>query len=518
MKCVVLPVIWLMAATMLLLSDPAQAGNRVLFLAPAASKSHTNFFLGVAKALVDNGDEVTMVMPFSRGKKFVREVVLPVDINDLIPKNIITSGRTAPMQLFTKSPTYCANALATEEAQAVLKENYDVVMLTVFVSDCFLPAIYQMGVPYIMVSPAGLMGPWFSVAGNPQFTSFIPDVMFSSSENIDISHGLPFFNRMVGTLSSLATYALMNFYLISSMESALRSKDLYPANTPSLHELRHNSSLFLLNSIRSMESVAQPYVPTVIHAGGIHLHDSNPLSADLEEWVQGAGEDGFIFFSMGSAITPSDMPEEFRKMLVKVFGSLKQRVLWKWDLETMEDLPSNVRIGKWLPQQDILGHTKLRVFITHGGLHSTMEAIHHGTPVIGLPVMGDQYLNLKESVSQGWGRIIDWNIDEDTLKQVLDDVINSKTMRGEAQRISTFLQDQIKPPSEVATYWVSYVVRHNGAKHLRCPAIKMPWWKLYNVDVWTTVIAVQLLCIYLFCKMMATCFRCCCRRTKKKVE
>ena len=34
--------------------------NRVLFLAPLASKSHTNFFLGIAKALVDNGDEVSI--------------------------------------------------------------------------------------------------------------------------------------------------------------------------------------------------------------------------------------------------------------------------------------------------------------------------------------------------------------------------------------------------------------------------------------------------------------------------
>merc|ERR1719341_1490440 len=154
-----------MAAAMLLLSDPAQAGNRVLFLAPAASKSHTNFFLGVAKALVDNnGDEVTMVMPFKRGKKFVREVVLPVDIHEIIPKNIIREGRSAPLRLFTAAPTYCAKALATDEAQAVLNEKFDVVLITAFMSECFLPAIYQLGVPYIVVSPAGLAGPWYSTA------------------------------------------------------------------------------------------------------------------------------------------------------------------------------------------------------------------------------------------------------------------------------------------------------------------------------------------------------------------
>lgn len=45
----------------------------------------------------------------------------------------------------------------------------------------------------------------------------------------------------------------------------------------------------------------------------------------------------------------------YRQILVKVFGSLKQRVLWKWDRDDMPDLPPNVRLGKWLPQQDILG-------------------------------------------------------------------------------------------------------------------------------------------------------------------
>ena len=42
--------------------------------------------------------------------------------------------------------------------------------------------------------------------------------------------------------------------------------------------------------------------------------------------------------------------------MIKVFGSLKQRVLWKWDQESMPDLPSNVKLSKWLPQQDILGN------------------------------------------------------------------------------------------------------------------------------------------------------------------
>lgn len=40
---------------------------------------------------------------------------------------------------------------------------------------------------------------------------------------------------------------------------------------------------------------------------------------------------------------------------LQVFGTLPQRVLWKWEDDTLDNLPPNVRVMKWLPQRDVLG-------------------------------------------------------------------------------------------------------------------------------------------------------------------
>jgi hypothetical protein len=63
---------------------------------------------------------------------------------------------------------------------------------------------------------------------------------------------------------------------------------------------------------------------------------------------------------MGSFVQGSAMPETMRQSLVQAFSKLKQRVLWKYETEEMTDLPPNVKLSKWLPQQDVLGHPRIR--------------------------------------------------------------------------------------------------------------------------------------------------------------
>jgi hypothetical protein len=49
------------------------------------------------------------------------------------------------------------------------------------------------------------------------------------------------------------------------------------------------------------------------------------------------------------------MPENVRKAFVEAFSKLEQKVLWKWETDSLPGQPNNVKLGKWLPQSDVLG-------------------------------------------------------------------------------------------------------------------------------------------------------------------
>jgi glucuronosyltransferase len=75
---------------------------------------------------------------------------------------------------------------------------------------------------------------------------------------------------------------------------------------------------------------------------------------DLKEFLDGATE-GVIYFSLGSNVRSETMTEEKKQAFLSAFAELPQRVLWKWEANSMSDLPMNVKLVKWLPQQEVLG-------------------------------------------------------------------------------------------------------------------------------------------------------------------
>ena len=88
------------------------------------------------------------------------------------------------------------------------------------------------------------------------------------------------------------------------------------------------------------------------------------------------------------------------------FRDLKQTVVWKTPslpAELHQLVPPNVHLLQWLPQNDLLGHSNTKVFVTHCGSNGQQRALYHGVPMIGFPLYLDQPHNAFCMHAKGFG-------------------------------------------------------------------------------------------------------------------
>lgn len=116
--------------------------------------------------------------------------------------------------------------------------------------------------------------------------------------------------------------------------------------------------------------------------------ETKPLADEYKTFIESA-EHGVVYFSLGGNLKPSKMSDEKKLAIINALSKLKQKVIWKWD-EPIKIDEKKFMVRKWLPQDDILAHKNVKLFITHGGLLSCTESILRGTPVVGIPIFGDQ--------------------------------------------------------------------------------------------------------------------------------
>nr|XP_023410883.1 UDP-glucuronosyltransferase 2B31-like isoform X3 [Loxodonta africana] len=160
------------------------------------------------------------------------------------------------------------------------------------------------------------------------------------------------------------------------------------------------------------------------------------------------------------------------------------KVLWRFDGKKPDNLGPNTRLYKWIPQNDLLGHPKTKAFITHGGTNGIYEAIYHGIPMVGIPLFADQPDNIARMKAKGAAVSLDMNTMTSTdLLSALKTVITDPSYKENAMRLSTIPHDQPVKPLDRAVFWIEFVIRHKGAKHLRPAALSLTWYQYHSLDV-----------------------------------
>ncbi|XP_023052298.1 UDP-glucuronosyltransferase 2B4 isoform X2 [Piliocolobus tephrosceles] len=246
-----------------------------------------------------------------------------------------------------------------------------------------------------------------------------------------------------------------------------------------------------------------PLLPNVEFVGGLHCKPAKPLPKEMEEFVQSSGENGIVVFSLGSMI--SNMSEERANVIASAFAKIPQKVLWRFDGNKPDTLGLNTQLHKWLPQNDLLGHPKTRAFITHGGANGIYEAIYHGVPMVGVPLFADQLDNIAHMKAKGAAVSLDFNTMSSTdLLHALKTVINDPLYKENAMKLSSIHHDQPVKPLDRAVFWIEFVMRHKGAKHLRVAAYDLTWFQYHSLDV----IGFLLVCVATVIFIITKCLFC----------
>ncbi|NP_001164485.1 UDP-glucuronosyltransferase 2B13 precursor [Oryctolagus cuniculus] len=270
-------------------------------------------------------------------------------------------------------------------------------------------------------------------------------------------------------------------------------------------ELMGKADMWLIRSYWDLE-FPRPLLPNFDFIGGLHCKPAKPLPQEMEDFVQSSGEEGVVVFSLGSMI--SNLTEERANVIASALAQLPQKVLWRFEGKKPDMLGSNTRLYKWIPQNDLLGHPKTKAFITHGGANGVFEAIYHGIPMVGLPLFGDQLDNIVYMKAKGAAVKLNLKtMSSADLLNALKTVINDPSYKENAMTLSRIHHDQPMKPLDRAVFWIEYVMRHKGAKHLRVAAHDLTWYQYHSLDVIGFLLACVAITTYLIVKCCLLVYR-----------
>ncbi|KAL7730661.1 hypothetical protein ACLKA6_003438 [Drosophila palustris] len=465
-------------------------GYSYLMVLPTGAKSH--FYVGqaLAKGLVAAGHEVTLVSPFPQ-KKPIKNL-LDINLPSIVPAMDVFKNKifeNAKKSLVERHPLLHAvglmmtkKLLEESSVELLLKENrtYDAVICEVFMNEAHFGFAERFQAPLIGLATFGASSWTTELVGTPSPPSYVPHFLLPLSDHMS------FYERAHNLLFTAYDLVYQKFFYLPQQEQLYRK--FFPHNKQDFYEMRRNTALVLLNNHVSL-SFPRPYAPNMVEVGGMHVQrQQNPLPQDIEEFIKGA-KHGVIYFSMGSNVKSADFPQQKRDALIETFRSLKQRVLWKFEDRKLPGKPENVFISDWFPQDDILAHENVKLFITHGGLLSTTESIYHGKPIVGIPIFGDQHMNMARAQQSGFGITVRFDqLSSETLRNAVQRVFNDPSYTRQARAMSERFRDQHETPLERAIYWVEHVTRQKGAQYLRSSAQDLSFVEYHNLDVLAMIV------------------------------
>ncbi|KAH8241008.1 hypothetical protein KR026_010157, partial [Drosophila bipectinata] len=471
-------------------------GANILGVFTSHSPSHLIVHMSIMKTLAERGHNVTVLssMPPKVTHKSIKHIVVPLSAEDERTLNEGMSGMVKSKQSImsmmnsaAKSQSILINKQVEVLEDPRFKELYlnkdnkfDVVFFGFFFNSYQVALGARFNCPVIMSWCGPPMPMVNKLMGNPELSS-VPQMHVAVAQGQSMN-----FKKRLHNLACNIGFFMFNIHLNRKLQQYYDRLWGIDPSMPSFEVAKQNVSLAFFNGHSLSEGPIRPNVPAVIEIGGIQIKSKpDPLPQDIKKFLDTA-EHGAVLFSLGSILKGEHIPPEIVSTIFKALSSIKQNVIWKWEkLEKVPGKSPNILYKKWLPQDDILAHPNIKLFINHAGKGSVQEALFHGVPMLALPVFADHPGTADKLVANGYGLRLELAIlEEKQFKAAIKEIIENPKYAQKAKSFSQLYRDRPLSAQESVVYWTEYVIRHRGAPHMQSPLVKMGFIASNNLDIY----------------------------------
>ena len=482
-----------------------------ILLIPIHDGSRMFHVANLGRQLVENGNEVhVLLMENPKSEEKFRKTGVKIleyktrrpsgEANkvwiDQVTDEFVTEAMKGPFETFYAFQKLLRemveegiDLLQNEELMFKISNmNYDMAVIDgmpVFMYHYVIP--YKYDIPFVT-----LLTQWDPfTTGVPNMASFVPGPIMPFSDQ------MTFIQRFT---NCVVEWSIVFMKLIfKTPGSELVDMFVPEKEKKTLIQIQSSSQLFIQMTAPPVE-YPRPSLPHVVSLPSLTIRKPVPIKETTLASFVNESPKGFILFSLGT-ISTKRLPQHILNSFIKVFKSVPQRTVWNYDSTNIKDVPQNIKFMKWLPQNDLLGHPKVRLFITHCGNAGQHEALYHGVPMLGIPIHSDQAHNAVRLIRYKYGLVINIeNATNSSISNQLSELLNNPVYKANAQKASAIMKDDVMLPVQRAAYWIEHVTRF-GSDHLRSPGLKLSWYQFWMLDTLSLLFIIFVVIIYLWMKI-----------------
>ncbi|KAI8770867.1 UDP-glucuronosyltransferase 2A3 isoform X3 [Biomphalaria glabrata] len=488
------------------------AKNVVMF--PSPTKSYLIYHANIAQALTELGHNVTICVPdYLANKGLIRNRNIHVlrygkhhgDMEAYIYNKSEVIARFWRREVQSIQALFAVVNVFKDLVEKILSDPTFIPSIQDLNPDFLVIESFQfirnmLVLPYKLDIPFGLIGP-----SHDYFLSRVPFNPASEPLFSETGSDKKTFTERV---KSAVTSAVFMFYDISADADVVSR---YAPEKPymSIRDIALKAEVFIAETDHVLD-YPRSSLPNTKLIGGSSVSEAKPLSGEIKKFVEDSAMGVAVVSFGGGEIY---VPQEIQSKMIAAFKKLDLNVVWKFDWAS--DQTNKILALKWIPQNDLLGHPKTKVFVSHCGKNGQYEALYHGVPILCLPIYGDQLYNSKRIAVKEFGLHADIrDVTPEKLTQLIQQVADDSKYRTNIQKASQIFKELYKIPSKEAAFWFDHVMKYGGS-YMRSSGQQMPLHQFLLLDViayLSTILVVSLLAFY---KILRLCIN---RFKKTKVK